>query len=54
MIFDRFGRLVYSFNGNGMGWNGRLRNNDLPSDDYWFVITLENGKTIKSHFSLKR
>lgn len=53
-IFDRFGRLVYSFTGNGFGWNGRLGNADLPSDDYWFTISLENGRLIKSHFSLKR
>ena len=53
-IFDRYGKLVYSFKGNGYGWDGRMRNKMLPSDDYWFTITLENGKTVKSHFSLKR
>ncbi|RZJ31434.1 MAG: T9SS type B sorting domain-containing protein [Flavobacterium sp.] len=53
-IFDRYGKLVYSFKGNGAGWNGRLNNIDLPSDDYWFTISLENGRTVKSHFSLKR
>jgi gliding motility-associated-like protein len=53
-IFDRYGKLVYSFKGNGVGWNGKCNNNDLPSTDYWFTITLENGRTVKSHFSLKR
>ena len=53
-IFDRYGKLLYSFKGDGYGWNGRIRNVDVPSDDYWFTITLESGKTVKSHFSLKR
>ena len=53
-IFNRYGKFLYSFKGNGMGWDGKLNSADLPSSDYWFVITLENGTTVKSHFSLKR
>lgn len=53
-IFDRYGKLVYSFKGNEAGWNGKLNSHDLPSADYWFTITLDNGRTVKSHFSLKR
>ncbi|WP_445710532.1 T9SS type B sorting domain-containing protein [Flavobacterium sp.] len=26
----------------------------LPSTDYWFVVTRENGKEFKGHFTLKR
>lgn len=53
-IFDRFGKVIYSFNQYAIGWNGKYNGNDLPSTDYWFVITLNNGKTIKGNFSLKR
>ncbi|MFT3795688.1 choice-of-anchor L domain-containing protein [Flavobacterium sp.] len=53
-IFDRFGKLITQFNGASKGWDGKLNAKDLPSSDYWFVITLENGKVIKGHFSLKR
>ena len=26
----------------------------LPSDDYWYIIQLEDGKVLKGHFALKR
>jgi len=26
----------------------------MPSDDYWFRLTLEDGREFKSHFSLVR
>ena len=53
-IFDRFGKFVYNFNPNLQGWNGNLNKNELFSTDYWFVINLGNGRTIKGHFTLKR
>ena len=52
-IFDRLGKLVYQINSNEKSWNGKLNSKNLPSEDYWFVIHLEN-KTIKGHFALKR
>ncbi len=53
-IFDRFGKLIYNFNPNNEGWNGELNQYKLLSDDYWFVITLGNGRNIKGHFAMKR
>jgi gliding motility-associated-like protein len=53
-VFDRFGKLICHFSGDAQGWDGKMNTRDLPSSDYWFVITLENGKIIKGHFSLKR
>lgn len=53
-IFDRYGKLLYSFSGEGDGWNGTFNSNPLPASDYWFTITLENNRVIKGHFSLKR
>ena len=53
-IFDRYGKLIYQFKGNKRGWDGKLNSKDLPSTDYWFVITLENDRIIKGHFTLLR
>lgn len=52
-IYDRYGKLVYNFSAQSMGWDGTLNNNPLPSTDYWFVIRL-NKRTVKGHFSLIR
>jgi gliding motility-associated-like protein len=53
-IFDRFGKLVKQIKASGTGWNGTFNGNQLSSSDYWFVLELTNGKTVKGHFSLKR
>ncbi|TBX68796.1 T9SS type B sorting domain-containing protein [Flavobacterium silvisoli] len=53
-IFDRYGKFIYSFDANHPGWNGKLNQQELFADDYWFVITLNNGRIIKGHFALKR
>jgi gliding motility-associated-like protein len=53
-ILDRFGKLLKQLGSNSMGWNGTYNDKELPADDYWFIITFEDGKIIKGHFSLKR
>jgi gliding motility-associated-like protein len=53
-IFDRYGKLLYDFYGQSDGWNGTTNSNPLPASDYWFIITFEEGRTVKGHFSLKR
>ncbi|MBC5833387.1 T9SS type B sorting domain-containing protein [Flavobacterium sp. F372] len=53
-IFDRFGKLLKQIKVSETGWNGTFNGNQLSSSDYWFVLELTNGKTIKGHFSLKR
>ena len=53
-IFDRYGKLLYNFSGEGDGWDGYFNSKPLPATDYWFVITLEDARVIKGHFSLKR
>lgn len=54
LIFDRYGKFLYEFNATQKGWDGTLNGTQLPSNDYWFVIELENNRTVKGHFSLKR
>ncbi|MBN8641206.1 MAG: T9SS type B sorting domain-containing protein [Flavobacteriales bacterium] len=54
MIFDRFGKLLKVLNNDLNVWDGKLDGQDLPSDDYWFVIQRANGKEYKGNFTLKR
>ena len=53
-IFDRYGNLIKQINNQNDFWDGTLRGNNLPSQDYWFVLVLPNGKTIRGNFSLIR
>ncbi len=53
-IFDRYGKLLKHLGTNSIGWDGKYLSKDVPSSDYWFVVTRENGKEYKGHFSLKR
>ncbi|MEO0059813.1 MAG: hypothetical protein RLZZ312_1460 [Bacteroidota bacterium] len=54
-IFDRFGKLMkHLLNGDDQGWDGKVLGHDVPADDYWFTLVLEDGRTLKGHFSLKR
>ena len=52
-IFDRYGQLLKILN-NTNSWDGVCNGNKLPSSDYWFVVTRENGKEYRGHFTLKR
>lgn len=53
-IFNRFGKLMKQISASGVGWNGIYNGKIMPADDYWFVIDLQDGRTAKGHFALKR
>lgn len=53
-IFDRYGKLLKELTYNSPFWDGTFNSQQLPASDYWFVLSLDNGTTIKSHFSLIR
>lgn len=59
-IFNRFGKIVAQVPIDSEGWNGTYKGKLLPSDDYWYNITLvpadSNKPTInkKGNFSLIR
>jgi gliding motility-associated-like protein len=53
-IFDRYGKLIHIINGNLRSWDGTYNGTTLPATDYWFVVTRENGKEFRGHFTLKR
>lgn len=54
LIFDRFGKLLKELDPLGPGWDGTFNGINMPASDYWFVVTLEDGRTFRSHFALKR
>ncbi|MES2543841.1 MAG: T9SS type B sorting domain-containing protein [Bacteroidota bacterium] len=52
-LFDRYGKLIKEFRYNE-SWDGRYNGAELPSTDYWFVVTRIDGKQHRGHFTLKR
>lgn len=53
-IFDRYGKFIIQLHGDGPGWDGTYNGQPLPSTDYWFVVTREDGTVFKGHFAMKR
>lgn len=53
-IFDRYGKLLKELDPLSPGWDGSYNGTKLPTGDYWFKVTLEDGRTFTSHFTLKR
>ncbi|WP_435135808.1 T9SS type B sorting domain-containing protein [Formosa sp. A9] len=56
-IFDRYGKLLAYVKPSSVGWDGTFKGQNLPSDDYWFILNYEVdgvAKVLKSHFTLKR
>lgn len=53
-IFDRYGKMITSFGPNYEGWDGTLNGAQLPSTDYWFVVTREDGREFRGHFAMLR
>lgn len=53
-IFDRFGKLIKQIKPFGPGWDGKYNGQVLTSNDYWYSIKFDDGRSAKGHFSLKR
>lgn len=53
-IYDRFGKLLAGLKGSSLGWDGRYNGKNMPSNDYWYKIILENGQVFTGYFSLIR
>jgi gliding motility-associated-like protein len=54
LIYDRNGKLIKELSPLSKGWDGTLNGNKLPSSDYWFHLTLQDGRIFRGHFTLKR
>ena len=53
-IFDRQGKLIKELDPLSKGWDGTLNGYNLPASDYWFQVTLQDGRIFTGHFALKR
>ncbi len=53
-IFDRFGKLLKQISPLSQGWDGKYNGQNVPSEDYWYVIKLQDDRVLKGHFALKR
>ena len=56
-IFDRYQRLIASYEGNTRSWDGLYKSKPLPSGDYWYVVRLNesaDNREFKGNFSLVR
>lgn len=55
-IFDRYGREVGTYR-QGQAWDGKYRERELPTGDYWYIVKLNDGKDDRDfvgHFTLYR
>lgn len=53
-IFDRYGKTIFVASKKVPAWNGLFRGKPLPASDYWFVLKLNDGRSRRGHFTLKR
>lgn len=53
-VFDRFGKMLYSFTTTSRGWDGTYNGRRMPSNDYWYRITLGDGRVLTGNFTLKQ
>ncbi len=54
-IFDRWGKLLKTYENYYDGWDGKYRGHKMPTTDYWYTITVElNEQNLSGHFTLLR
>jgi gliding motility-associated-like protein len=54
-IYDRYGKLVKHMTTHKFeSWDGTYNGKPLIASDYWYLLTLPDGKIYKGHFSVKR
>ncbi|WP_026933924.1 T9SS type B sorting domain-containing protein [Christiangramia echinicola] len=53
-IFDRYGKLLIKLQASDKGWDGTYNGTEMPADDYWFRVSLQNKQEFNGHFSLVR
>lgn len=54
LIFDRYGKLMYTLFPRAAGWDGTYQGKAMPETDYWFRAITNNGEILSGHFALKR
>lgn len=55
-IYDRYGKLLIKYKASDEPWDGTYLNRPIPSDDYWYIIELEEpaNKILKGNVTVKR
>ena len=53
-IYDRYGKLLRVLINSEDAWNGTINGAKMPSNDYWFSVQLQDGRSFTGHFTLKR
>lgn len=54
-IYNRFGKLIFTFNHLSEGWDGTYKGKACPSEDYWYELNApEIDKIYTGHFTLIR
>ncbi|SMC45379.1 T9SS type B sorting domain-containing protein [Moheibacter sediminis] len=53
-IFDRYGKMFMDRKmQTNFRWDGKYLGNPLPSGSYWYIITIEEGKSISGHITIR-
>lgn len=54
-IYNRWGKLLKSYDSNYDGWDGYYNGAQMPSTDYWYTISVDlNEQFLHGHFTLLR
>ena len=53
-IFDQHGMLLVQYSGKEPGWDGKYHNVDMPSDAYWYLISINKQKYKTGYVAIKR
>ena len=53
-IFDQNGMLLVEYTGKDLGWDGKYHGVNMPSDAYWYLISINKQKFKTGYVALKR
>ncbi|SKB66223.1 gliding motility-associated C-terminal domain-containing protein [Soonwooa buanensis] len=54
IVLDRFGKKLFETKVNGIfEWNGKINGHPLPTDTYWYIINVSDGRSFKGFLVLK-
>lgn len=53
-VFDRFGKVLHTERGTNRGWNGSYQGQLLGTNNYWYTVSLSDGRSFTGYFALIR